>query len=620
MHPPVPYSAIGRHGVVGDRRTAALIAEDGTIDWLCLPDYDGDIVFGGLLDSQRGGTFRIGPAAPRIGSINHEANGASHVTGWRAPAGEVTLSDVMVWPARDASSAHHRQAVVRHLQCTRGRIACELNLRSARNFFPMSGVACSANEIRFACGANTARLWCDRPLLVAGSSVTAEFELSAGEEAWAVFSLGDLEPWSIDRTRRLKDEAEGYWKEWLKTLSFRGPHEQQVRRAGLLIHMLSHAPTGSLVAAPTASLPERIGGDWNADYRCAWVRDASLSLTALSWLGNTDDCKHYLEWLSTLGSSTAAPLQPLYGIRGEQVVEQQERHDLYGYRGSQPVRFGNHAYRQSQLDAFGYLAECMHVYLDRGGSWEPRFWDLLERCANYVCANWRDPGNSVWELSVVQHYLSAKVMSWTALDRAIRVAEQLNKTHVLERWRAARDAIWADVMQRGWNDRLQSFRQRYEGDNLDAAALLVPIMDFLPPDHPRVHSTIQRVADRLAIDQFVYRFDPTETPGFDKGLPLGEFEGAFLPCTFWLATALIKIGRVDEGEAILNAVDSLTPSLGVFAEGFDVRTREFTGNMPLLFSHVEYVRAARELGCARLSAKGPVRQAWSIGVTHSKSH
>lgn len=591
MHAPVPYAAIGKHGIVGDRRTAALVSDDGTIDWLCWPDYDSPPTFGALLDAGRGGYFRFAPATPLIGTIDNENDSAGHSVVWKSAEAEVALCDIMAWPARDRQAYYGPQAIIRRLRCLRGRARCELNLHAAFNFSPTDVTGHSPTEAAFVVASKTARLWNDRKIDASDSTATAEFDLGAGEEAWAVLSLGDEEPWAVQRARRVADEARSYWDEWSKTLSYHGPHERKVKRAGLLVHLLSYAPTGSLVAAPTTSLPERIGGDWNADYRCAWVRDASLSLTALAWLGNTRDCKHYLEWLSTLGSSSKAPLQPLYGIRGELKMDQQKRSDLHGYRGSQPVRIRNHAFQQHQLDAFGYLAECLHEYLLKDGSWEPEFWSLLERCADYVLADWRSPGNSIWELSVPQHYVSAKIMSWLALDRAAQVAERLGKKEAAGRWQAGRDRVKADVMEHGWSERLGAFRQRYEGENLDAAALLAPIMNLLPPRHPQATSTVERVADRLAVNDFVFRFDPLETPGMKSGIPMGQFEGAFLPCTFWLATAWAKMGKIENAERVLSAVDGLIPSCGLLAEGCDVRSRDFLGNMPLLFSHVEYVRA-----------------------------
>lgn len=601
MHHPIPYAAIEQHGIVGDRRTAALVANDGTLDWLCLPDYDGPTIFGALLDYARGGYWRVGPADRLLGRVDRDLGWAAHGIHWETDAGALQLTDVMAWPVTGHSASNPRQAVLRRLRCTRGRVGCEMLAEPKRDFVPLKIESSERHMVRYALEPQPIQLWSDGELHVRELAAEREFTLGAGDETWFVLSWGDGEPWSIERARTVFDETHRHWLEWLATISCPGSREKSVRRAALLIHMLSYAPSGAVVAAPTTSLPERIGGDWNCDYRLAWVRDASLSLTALAWLGNTGDCKHYLEWLCTLSSSTSAPLQPVYGIRGELKPAEQKRQDLNGYRESKPVLIGNHAYQQHQLDAFGYLAECMHVYLEHGGKWEPEFWELLERSVDHVAANWQTAGNGIWELPKSQHYVSSRIMSWVALDRAMQVAQRLGKQAAYERWGPIRKQVHADTMTHGWNESAGSFKQRYEGDNLDAAALLVCVMDFLPPEHPRVRSTIDRIASCLAVDSFVYRFDPLETPGFGN-LPLGEFEGAFLPCTFWLATAYMKTGRHEQGAAVLNSVESIAPALGLFSEGVDPRSRIALGNTPLLFSHVEYVRAATEM--QRVETKG----------------
>jgi GH15 family glucan-1,4-alpha-glucosidase len=366
----------------------------------------------------------------------------------------------------------------------------------------------------------------------------------------------------------------------------------------MAVRLLGYAPTGALVAAPTTSLPERVGGDRNYDYRLAWVRDASLSLAILSLLGDTTAAQGYMDWLAGLDSSTDSPLQVVYRVDGRIDVTQQERTDIAGYRESRPVRFGNHAFEQRQLDSLGYFNDCALVYLDHGGAWSDAYWTVVQAAADYTVANWRLPDSGIWELPAEQHYVSSKVMSWVTLERAIQIARKTGHRTDIDRWAAEAEVIHQEVMDHGWSDRLGAFTQRYEADTLDAAALLIPVMGFLPGDHPRVVATTDRIAETLAIDGLVHRFVASETPGHPD-LPLGEFEGAFLPCTFWLATAYAKDGRAESAERILQKVEESVGDLGLLAEEIDARSGAFLGNTPLLFSQVEYVRAVMEVAKAR---------------------
>lgn len=596
---PIAYPPMERHAVIGDRRTAALVAADGTLDWLCLPDYDGDIVLGAVLDRDHGGYIRLGPLQPTFGKQAYAPGAPVVTTSWAFGVGRLELTDAMVHPAADAAqAATPRRTLVRRLVCTSGRLDTVIEACAGVNFKLARPWSAGSREIVFPAGKQQLRLWFSRELEAEDNTASARFPLSAGEEVWLVASIGDDEPWTVERARKALEDTGRYWSRWQEGMSYSGRRADEVRRSGMLVHLLSYAASGSVVAAPTTSLPERIGADWNADYRFGWVRDASLSMEALTRLGKTEDCKRYLEWLEGLGSSTDAPLQPMYGIRGETVLRPRELDGVYGYRGSKPVRVMNHAYRQQQLDGFGYLADCALTYLEDGGEWEEPFWDVICRSADYVAGHWQQAGNSIWELPKQQHYLSAKVMSWVALDRSIRIGQRQRHTGPLSEWARQRDRIHADVLEHGWSSRLNSFKQRYEGDNLDAAALLVSLFGFLPPDDPRVRSTVERISELLAIDGFVFRFVPKETPEMSD-LPMGEFEGAFLPCTFWLATAFAQQNRRSEAEAILAAAESIAGPSGVFAEGVDVRNRTFLGNMPLLFSHVEYVRAVMALDQAK---------------------
>ncbi len=603
---PVPYPAIGRHGVIGDRRTAALVAADGTLDWLCLPDYDGGVAFGALLDHGSGGYWKLGPADARLGLQNYRGETATLLTTWEDADCRLELADAMAGPENDRPPAREAERlVIRRLRCARGNARCVMDLVPCWDYSPARASEVGHGALSIQAGPHRLGLWVSRPAGSASSTVKAVFDLAGGEEMWAILQTGGPhEAWSVESVRDVLEQTEDYWRRRAAGISFAGPRGQQVQRSALLVHLLSYAGKGSHVAAPTTSLPERIGGDWQADYRYAWVRDTSLSLAIMARVGDTVSGEHYLNWLCGLGSTTDAPLQVVYGVRGETVLRQHERKDLYGYRGSRPVRFGNHAFRQHQHDAIGYLLDCAYTHLEQGGRWRREFGELVGRCADYIAGHWRESGNSIWELSVEQHYLSGKVMSWVALDRAARIAKRSGAdAGRAAHWQSEAEAVRAEVLARGWSDRLGAFRQRYEADNLDAAALLIPITGLLPPDDPRAVATVERVARQLAVDGFVHRFVPSETPGVGS-LPLGEYEGAFLPCTFWLATTYAKLGRVAEAEAVLRRTEAIAGPLGLFAEGVDTRTGTFLGNGPLLFSQTEYVRAATELAWAS-GSQGP---------------
>jgi GH15 family glucan-1,4-alpha-glucosidase len=338
------------------------------------------------------------------------------------------------------------------------------------------------------------------------------------------------------------------------------------QRSAITVQLLTHAGHGAPTAALTSSLPERIGGDRNYDYRFAWVRDASLSLALLARLARVDEVERYLDWLCSLDSATEAPLQVCYRIDGSTRLEPVELSVVRGYADSRPARFGNRAAKQRQLGSLGFFADCARIYVESGGRWQDKHWQLLRRAANYTCAHWHLPENGIWELSVEAHYVAGKIMSWVVLERAAQISRLtgFGDDEGLSRWCAVARKVHAEVMDKGWSRKRNTFVQRYGSEALDAALLLIPLVEFLPADHPRVTATIAAIERELTIDGLVYRFDPSVTLGVDQ-LPLGEFEGAFLPATFWFAHALAKVGRADEAGAILKRCEAIAGELGLFA-------------------------------------------------------
>ncbi|MGE3073935.1 MAG: glycoside hydrolase family 15 protein [Dehalococcoidia bacterium] len=587
---------IEAYGVIGDRRTAALVSACGRVDWLALPDFDGRTVFGRLLDP-RGGSWRFGPHAESPGSQHYEPETCVLTTRWETAEGTLELTDFMAWPesSRPEGMADVR-LVVRRLQSTAGRHVCALELSPVYVFRErLAGLGGEGSPL--AVDGTALRFW----TTVLRSSWKArqriDFELAEGEEQWAVLSCGSsdaVDPLlNAEGLTGLLESTRSYWRGRARRVRYEGPARELVVRSLLTIHLLSYAPAGSVVAAPTTSLPERLGGDRNYDYRFAWVRDASLSLAVVAMLGDTEAARDYMDWLVACPPGAEGPLQVVYGIRGEVDLTEVIRDDIRGYEDSRPVREGNAAYDQRQLDSLGYLADCALRYLESRGEWRASFWDLIRRAADYVVATWREPDSGIWEIRGDQrHYVSSKVMSWVTLERAIRIAMSLGEP-VAPAWNAARDEIHAEVCRRGWSPVLGAFRQHYDADTLDSSALLIPVMGFLPATDPRVVSTVERLRADLEINGHLHRFDARVLAG-EVPLAPGDFEGAFVPCTLWLITTLALMGRGTEAERLLTSLEGQLP-LGLLPEEIDARSGRFLGNTPLMFAHVEYLRARLQL-------------------------
>jgi GH15 family glucan-1,4-alpha-glucosidase len=490
---------------------------------------------------------------------------------------------------------------VRSLKCVKGAVRCAFDFRPGFNFTEPTGASFQEHSSGTSIQMNNLalRLWCNFKLDTDDSGLRSEMELHEGEEVWAVLEVGSTgHGWTLEAARDGLEKTRNYWSEWLKGIRH---DDKEIRRSAMIVHALTYAPEGSVVAAATTSVPERIGGEWNADYRLSWIRDTALALGMIERLGDWQETERYLNWLHRQQSRFGHPLRVLYGIRGETRMRQKKIAGATGYRDSAPVRTGNHAYNQFQLGSFGFLADCIWLYLKQGGRWQDEYWKLIRRLADYIRKHWMEPDNGIWELPERQHFVSSRVLSWVALDRAVRIAKKVKPNYDVSAWESELPKIHAEVMERGWSERLGAFRQRYEADNLDSATLLISVMEFLPADHPRVLATIEKVNQFLTVDGCTYRFDAREYPVLGN-FPLGQFEGAFLPCTFWLATAYAKASQPEKAQAILRRAEQISGRTGIFAEAIDPRNNCFLGNFPLLFSHVEYVRAKLEV--ARVTNSG----------------
>ncbi len=613
MRSAVPYPPIERHGAIGDRRTAALVASDGTINWLCLPDYDDDAVFAALVDARRGGFWRMGPSQTAFGRQRYADGTAVLTTTWSTNEGTLELTDAMPWPEDRRTRVNEpRRVVLRRLRCTGGAVDSMAQLAPrdmlARDLCVERDEGGLAVRMLGRRKPRWLGIWSTHALEVSadGTEASARFLLRAGEVAWMVLTAEERPAaWTSRKAEEALDETLRFWRRWIAHYEWDDTRAAPLQRSLLTTHLLAYAPTGAMVAAPTLGLPESIGGTRNYDYRYAWIRDASLSASSLSSVGDNETAEHYLRWLSGLKSSTDSPLQVVYDVRGQTKLPQRPL-QAAGYRGSKPVLAGNHAYIQRQLGSLGFVADCMASGLEGGAVWHPEYSVLLRCIADHTSRTWCGADSGIWELQRREQFVASKVMCWVVLDRAVRIARRVGGFEPFDvaRWRTVAGQIRDVVQTRGYGESLGAFRRRYDHDSVDASALLVPLMGFLPSDDPRVRSTIDRIEEILGFEGFLYRFRPDERAG-EGAQPLAQFEGAFLPCTFWLATARAMAGEIDRAEALLQGAEDMAGELGLFAEEVDPRSGQLLGNHPLLFSHVEHIRAvvalrrARSLGSTR---------------------
>ncbi|MBI4408743.1 MAG: glycoside hydrolase family 15 protein [Gemmatimonadetes bacterium] len=591
------YKPISAYGIIGDMRTAALVGTDGSIDWCCFPRFDSASLFAAILDHARGGRFRVTPTASYTSQQRYLPATNILVTAFHTDQGGVIeLTDFMpaLEPGHELSAYHE---IHRRLHCTRGRVEVEIELQprfgyalSPVGLFPRrNGLLATDLEDEAVAVASLQDLWWQ--LDEGNARAHAILRMSAGDTAWVVLRYDDDEvhPIAAYDSQRKLDATALHWDRWVGRIRYHGPYRAEVERSALALKLLFYAPTGGVVAAATTSLPEQIGGVRNWDYRYTWLRDASFTLNALHALGQHEEADRFMNYLKRVTRKSGEYLQIMYGLAGERDLRERTLDHLEGYRGSRPVRAGNSAFDQLQLDVYGEVLETAYRWHEKHPMTEG-VWSVLARLADWVAGNWRRKDSSVWEVRTgQQHYVFSKVMCWVALDRATRMAERLGLPGDLERWRREREAIHTEVMEQGWHAGKQSFVQYYGTEALDAANLLVPAVGFLPPTHPRVKGTIEATLRELTSEdqELVYRYRNPD------GLPGGE--GVFSICTFWLADALILAGDAERGERIFRRMLRHANHLGLYSEEIDAYTGEFLGNFPQAFTHIALINTAQLL-------------------------
>jgi len=593
-----PYKPISDYGVIGNLRTVALVGLDGSIDWCCLPDFDSPSVFGGLLDAAKGGLFRIMPADVGTSKQMYLPETNVLLTRFLCPEGVGELTDFMpvqAGPDWDDTPTD----IVRQVKVVRGSVRFKLVCRPAFDY------ARGDHEIElipggavFTSGSVKLGLSSPVPLSAVRGAVEADFALQEGESVTFMlrWSRANSSSEPVEQSYDGQPEFEStieYWRRWAGGIKYSGRWQEMVMRSALTLKLLTFEPTGALVAAPTTSLPEEIGGVRNWDYRYTWIRDAAFTIYAFVRLGLTREAERFMDWIDDRAHETApdGSLQIMYGIRGEHNLPEIDLPHLEGYQRSAPVRVGNAAAGQLQLDIYGELLDAAYLANKYGKPTTYELWGHLRQLLDYVVHNWNKKDEGIWEIRGGRHdMVYSKLMCWVALDRGIRLADKRSFPAPRAKWIEVRDKIYEEIMSRGWNDSRKAFVQHYETDALDASNLLMPLTFFISPTDPRMLSTLDAMQERLVSDGLIYRYE-TGNGDFDG---LAGREGTFNMCTFWLVEALTRAGRIHEARLIFEKMLTYANHVGLYSEQTGL-TGEALGNFPQAFTHMGLISAAFNL-------------------------
>jgi GH15 family glucan-1,4-alpha-glucosidase len=588
------YRPIESYGLVGDLRTAALVGSDGSIDWFCPGRFDAPSLFAEILDADRGGSFRIAPTIPCSSKQLYLPDTAVLLTRFYSHSGVGEVSDVMPVNLEPC-------ALVRRVDVVRGAVDFRMSCRPGFDYARAGHRLDLGNPhvARFAAedGMGT-ELVSSLPMSPSGPAAECRFTLRAGESAWFVLQPGGAgERWSEEAVIRALDETRDFWRGWLRQSNYNGRWREMVQRSAITLKLCTYAPTGAMIASPTCSLPETLGGTRNWDYRYAWMRDSAFTAFAFLRLGFDDEALKFSDWLEDRcreADPDDPQLQIVYAVDGGRDLTEHELPHLEGYMGSRPVRIGNGAYDQLQLDVYGELMDA--VYL--ANKQEPISWELwrsLRRLLDWLADNWRRPDEGIWEVrGGRRHFVYSRLMCWVAFERALRMQRQRGLPADTSKWRTHRDAIYEEIMTEGWSDERRSFVQYYGGHVLDASNLLMPLVKFIGPRDPRMLATLDAIQRDLVSDSLVYRYDPQRSA--DDGLG-GSEEGSFSLCSFWLVECLTRAGRLEEARLVFEKMLTYASGLGLFAEEVG-DTGQALGNYPQAFTHLGLISAAWDLNRA----------------------
>jgi GH15 family glucan-1,4-alpha-glucosidase len=596
------YPLIEDYALIGDMQSAALVSREGSIDWLCLPRFDSDAVFAAMVGESRNGHWRLNPAAQegppsRAGQVERRYLQDTLIleTTWTTAGGVVKVLDFM--PERGDDTP----VLIRIVEGVRGAVEMESTIKLRFGYGKVvPWVRRTGDAISAVAGPDS--IWIRTPVKLVGHEMAhhADFVVRAGERmpfvlTWQPSHLPDPPP--VADADECLDQTIAFWTDWVSRCTYRGKYRDAVVRSLITIKALTYDPTGGIVAAPTTSLPEDLGGVRNWDYRYCWLRDATMVLEALLRTGYVSEAAAWRSWLGRAVAGSPEDVQIMYGVAGERRLSEWIADWLSGYEGSVPVRIGNDAVKQVQFDVYGEVIDAIMLARQAGLSFDRRNTSLLDKLLAYLEVHWTEPDEGIWEVrGGPQHFVYSKVMAWVAFDRRVKMAEGgllFPPEHTLERWRATRDAIHVEVCEKGYDASRGTFTQYYGSSSLDAAVLQIAEVGFLPPGDARLVSTVKTIRRELTRDGLLMRYTQPDTGPSVDGLPGGE--GAFLACSFWLVNALYLIGEESEATALFERLLALRSDVGLLSEEYDSRYHRQVGNCPQAFSHVPLIIAALNL-------------------------